>query len=64
MFYAKASRYTLWLTKEGLVFDSTRKKENPEIVPVKESKLKVNYFIGNDKAGWHCAVSTAMAVLY
>jgi endonuclease/exonuclease/phosphatase family metal-dependent hydrolase len=30
LFYAKASRYTLWLTKEGLVFDSTRriKKEN------------------------------------
>ena len=26
-FYAKASRYTLWLTKEGLVFDSTRKVE-------------------------------------
>jgi len=24
-FYAKASRYTLWLTKEGLVFDSMRK---------------------------------------
>jgi len=25
LFYAKASRYTLWLTKEGLVFDSTRR---------------------------------------
>ncbi len=32
LFYAKTSRYTLWLTKEGLVFDSTRrmKKENAE----------------------------------
>ena len=29
-FYAKASRYTLWLTKEGLVFDSTRRTENPK----------------------------------
>jgi Leucine-rich repeat (LRR) protein len=29
-FYAKASRYTLWLTKEGLVFDSTRKVEEGE----------------------------------
>ena len=28
-FYAKASRYTLWLTKEGLIFDSV-KKENPK----------------------------------
>ena len=26
-FYAKASRYTLWLTKEGLVFDSFKKVE-------------------------------------
>jgi hypothetical protein len=25
LFYAKASRYTLWLTKEGLVFDSNRR---------------------------------------
>ena len=37
-FYAKASRYTLWLTKEGLVFDSTRaqsakrKAHSPEIM--------------------------------
>jgi len=27
LFYAKASRYNLWITKEGLVFDSTRKIE-------------------------------------
>jgi hypothetical protein len=26
-FYAKTSRYTLWMTKEGLVFDSARKVE-------------------------------------
>jgi hypothetical protein len=26
-FYAKASRYTLWLTKEGLVFDSAKRSE-------------------------------------
>ncbi|MHC5062148.1 MAG: SBBP repeat-containing protein, partial [Planctomycetota bacterium] len=30
MFYAKTSRYTLWLIKEGLVFDSTRRSENPK----------------------------------
>jgi hypothetical protein len=29
-FYAKASRYTLWMTKRGLIFDSTRRiEENP-----------------------------------
>jgi hypothetical protein len=126
-FYAKASRYTLWLTKEGLVFDSTRKVEvdtthpapsghpsqegntprplrghpsqegsnrfphspyspysthspklerdvsrlvfldankNPEMLSIEESKLKVNYFIGNDKSKWHCDVPTSQAVLY
>jgi hypothetical protein len=36
-FYAKASRYTLWLTKEGLVFDSFKKVKN-------KKKDQVNYF--------------------
>ncbi len=100
-FYAKASRYTLWLTKEGLVFESTKKAEegkpgtddrrrmtdfkrqvkekvardvsrliflgadkSPEMVPVEEAKLRVNYFIGNDKSKWHCDIPTSMAVLY
>jgi hypothetical protein len=26
-FYAKTSRYTLWMTKEGLIFDSVKKVE-------------------------------------
>ncbi|MCK4765180.1 MAG: SBBP repeat-containing protein [Candidatus Aminicenantes bacterium] len=34
-FYAKTSRYTLWLTKEGLVFDSVRRK-------IGDSKKKEN----------------------
>jgi hypothetical protein len=119
-FYAKASRYTLWLTKEGLVFDSFKKvkdkveveegkerhtppfghpsqegnnqlphspyspysthspklerdvsrlvfldaNKNPEIVPLEEAQLRVNYFIGNDKSKWHCDVPTSEAVLY
>ncbi|MCP4218038.1 MAG: hypothetical protein GY765_25570, partial [bacterium] len=29
-FYARTSGYTLWMTEEGLVFDSSRKKETPE----------------------------------
>jgi endonuclease/exonuclease/phosphatase family metal-dependent hydrolase len=28
LFYARASRYTLWLTQEGLIFDSSRKTES------------------------------------
>jgi hypothetical protein len=99
LFYAKASRYTLWLTKEGLVFDSTHPapsghpsqegnyehpysprltkidrdvsrffflnaNKNPEIVPLEESKLRVNYFKGKDKSKWHCDIPTSQAVLY
>ncbi len=108
-FYAKASRYTLWLTREGLVFDSTLRiddedeseeggdgpmaeerrwkhgkptfregkyardvsrlmflnaNKTPEMVPVDEAQLKVNYFIGKDKSKWHCGVPTSKAVLY
>jgi hypothetical protein len=100
-FYAKASRYTLWLTKEGLIFDRSRQVEEgkkrtddrrrmtedrihregkvardvsrliflnankgPEIVPVEEAKLRVNYFKGNDKSKWHCDIPTTKAVLY
>jgi len=38
--------------------------KNPEMVPVKESELKINYFIGNDKSKWHCDIPTSLAVLY
>ena len=131
-FYAKASRYTLWLTNEGLVFDSVKKvkveegkqrtedrrqktdfrlkqlkgtdkvltpdihasmqpcshasmqyyshspeihrdvsrliflnaNKNVEIIPVEETKLRVNYFKGNDRSEWHCNIPTTKAVLY
>ena len=92
LFYANASGYTLWITKEGLIFDSIRRQSkkvtphhstkpstfhrnvsrlifhnantNPEIVPVKETIHRVNYFIGKDKSKWHCDVLTSQAVLY
>jgi hypothetical protein len=113
-FYAKASRYTLWLTRVGLVFDSVKKvkvettdpapsghssqegdtprplrvhpsqegnkkfkidrdvsrlvflntNRNPGIFPIDESKLRVNYFIGNEPSKWHCDVPTSKALLY
>jgi hypothetical protein len=137
-FYAKASRYTLWITKEGLVFDSFRRSQdkvkvkvedkdespfsnsphspkftatrtpghqekikgkegihhlspdaltthqspltnhqrdvsrlrfigankNPEVVPIKETELRVNYFKGKDESEWHCDIPTSQAVLY
>jgi hypothetical protein len=100
LFYAKAARYTLWLTEEGLVFDSFKSEhaeapaadkessprpekreargyerdvsrlvflnasKHPQIVPVDETALRVNYFIGNVPAKWHAAVPTSAAVLY
>jgi hypothetical protein len=152
IFYAKAYRYTLWLTKEGLVFDSVKKvKDNdkvkveaevkeeaasfgqtinafgkntitnknvpgkvltpdihasmhpcshasmqysphsphsphspyspkthrdisrfifldanksPGMIPVEESKLRVNYFKGKNKSKWHFDIPTSRAVLY
>jgi hypothetical protein len=98
LFYARASKYTLWLTKQGLVFDSIIREKtgeypdnlhsrfknqnskllkrdvsrllfldankNPEMVPVDETKLKVNYFKGKDKSQWHGDIPTSQAVLY
>lgn len=77
-FYARASRYTLWLTNEGLVFDSasgnTRRDvsrfifldalKDAAMVPLDESKLQVNYLKGKNKSNWYCNVSTSLAVLY
>ncbi|MCP5103895.1 MAG: hypothetical protein GY950_10975 [bacterium] len=95
IFYAKASRYTLWLTKKGLIFDSFRTNQwpggtsdeedifhsakfhrdvsrliflnsnkNPGMIPIEETKLKMNYFKGNNKSKWYCAIPTSQAVLY
>ena len=61
LFYAKTSRYTLWMTKEGLVFDSTikeklkRKKEKVE-------KLKLNTQNSKLKTGIHRDVSRLMFI--
>jgi hypothetical protein len=76
-FYAKASRYTLWITKEGLVFDSFQSSRrdvsrmnfigaDKKVVPVAvdKAKPKVNYFKGKDKSKWYCNVPTSKAVLY
>jgi endonuclease/exonuclease/phosphatase family metal-dependent hydrolase len=43
LFYAKTSRYTLWLTKGGLIFDSTRriKKESTESIRQNPSGINI-----------------------
>ena len=42
LFYAKASRYTLWLTKEGLVFDSTRRLKKDSTKSMKPNPKDAN----------------------
>jgi hypothetical protein len=76
-FYAKTPRYTLWMTKEGLVFDSIRKGERdvsrliflgsnkkPGMVPIEMTRHKVNYFKGKDSSKWQKGIRTSKAVLY
>lgn len=78
-FYAKNALYTLWLTKEGLVFEGLRKSrvkhdvtrllfldanKDPEMVPVGLTGHRVNYFIGNDPSKWKRGIPTSTAVLY
>jgi hypothetical protein len=78
LFYAKASRYTLWLTKEGLVFDSTNEKyerdvsrlqflnsnKNNEVLACELSEYRASYFVGNDPLQWQTDIPTSGAVLY
>ncbi len=76
-FYAKTPRYTLWMTKEGLVFDSMRKGERnvsrfiflgsnkyPGMVPIEMTQHKVNYYKGEDSSKWQAGIRTSKAVLY
>ncbi|MGD2088958.1 MAG: SBBP repeat-containing protein [Candidatus Aminicenantes bacterium] len=79
-FYARTSGYTLWLTREGLVFDSVKKVEgsgrdvsrlmflgshkNPELVPLEITGHRVNYFKGKAPSQWTTGIKTAKAVLY
>ncbi len=75
IYYAKTSKYVLWLTKDGLVFDGINERnisrlifananKNPEIIAIGETTHRVNYFIGNDPSRWYCDIPTNQAVLY
>jgi len=43
LFYARTSRYTLWLTEEGLVFDSTRRTKKESTNSKRLSPEDINY---------------------
>jgi uncharacterized repeat protein (TIGR02543 family) len=42
LFYANTSRYTLWLTKEGLVFDSTRRIKKESAESMRQNRRDIN----------------------
>ena len=44
LFYAKTSQYTLWMTKEGLVFDSAKKMSEEEYFQSDSLKLMASGF--------------------
>ncbi len=79
-FYARTPRYTLWLTKDALIFDSiggssdqTRSvtrltfpgaNKNPTLIAQQPTKHRVNYLKGNDPSEWKTGIPTSTAVLY
>jgi hypothetical protein len=40
IFYAKASRYTLWLTQDGLIFDSVRGQDSESKIQEKDREIR------------------------
>jgi hypothetical protein len=79
-YYVRTGHYTLWLTQDGLIFDSTKSAlpagrdvtsldfigaaTDPEIVPVETTSHVVNFIIGSDPARWRTGIETSRAVLY
>ncbi|MCJ7589082.1 MAG: SBBP repeat-containing protein [Candidatus Aminicenantes bacterium] len=69
LFYARTSAYTLWLTKEGLAFDTARlvflnADKNPKLLPLEPSEHRVNYLIGDSPSQWRTDIPTSAAVMY
>jgi hypothetical protein len=80
LFYAKASGYTLWMTKQSLVFDAAGKEADSErdlsslvflnanndveLEPSQPAECRVSYFIGDDPSQWRTDIPTSYAVLY
>jgi hypothetical protein len=78
LFYAKTNDYTLWLTRDGLVFDrgdspidraSARlrfQNASPDvrISAADPTDYRVSYFYGRDESDWITDVPTSRAVLY
>ncbi len=69
LFYARTSAYTLWLTKEGLAFDTARlvflnADKNPKLLPLEPTEHRVNYLIGDSPSQWRTDIPTSAAAMY
>jgi hypothetical protein len=58
------SPYSTKIHREVSRFVFLNANKNPDIVPINQAKLKVNYFKGNDRSKWVCDVPTSLGVLY
>lgn len=69
LFYAKTPGYTLWLTREGLMFDGARMtfrgaRPGAAVKPSDPADYIVSYFDGRDEADWHTGIPTSKSVVY
>ena len=69
LFYAATSRYTLWLTEQGMAFGSSRLEfrgtcQETKVIAADPSDYRVSYFEGNDPGHWQAGLPTSAAVLY
>jgi hypothetical protein len=69
-YIARTPRYTLWLTREGLVFDRASRlvflNADPglSLEPAGQTDYRENYFIGDDPDGWRTDVPASRGVIY
>jgi hypothetical protein len=79
LYYAKTSRYTLWLTRQRVLLECAGGKYTRndvteiaflnanscrEVVPLDVQPHRVNYYIGKDPEKWKLDIPTSKAVLY
>jgi hypothetical protein len=69
LFYAKTPAYSLWLTRQGLLFDEARlvfRGARRDVSPaaIDPADYVVSYFDGRDESDWHTGIPTSKAVLY
>ena len=80
LFYSYTPKYTIWLTRDGLVFDQIQKQPDvkrrvssltfhganpdPKVLPLSAFEHRVNYFIGRDESRWKTDIPTCAAVKY